>query len=93
LALRRPERATGEAAMVTEHPMIIREIQDLGLSLPMWGRFSGAELIYAIGVMADGKARCWSREPAETAEVFGARIARDVAERAFAGQCPALLTG
>ncbi|MBG0796648.1 hypothetical protein IYX23_02915 [Methylocystis sp. L43] len=59
-------------AVAIERRIILREAEDLGVHPPLlWGRFAGPELIYAFGLMASGKTRCWSREPREDAEAFG----------------------
>jgi hypothetical protein len=74
-----------------EHPIVIRELIDEGLSPPAWGRFSGnGELIFCIIAMPSGQARGWSREPREDAEIFSARIVRDVIE-SVRGRCDVLV--
>jgi hypothetical protein len=54
------------------------------------GRFDGAELVHALGVLPNGTARTWSREPNEPANIFAGRIIRDVIEAAR-GQCVGVL--
>ncbi|MGD9544334.1 MAG: hypothetical protein AB7F41_04895 [Methylocystis sp.] len=73
-----------------EAPIRIRELVDEGLHLPTWGRFNGAELIYALCVLPSGQARVWHREPLESAELFSARICRDIIE-SVRGRCEALV--
>lgn len=90
-------RGEGAAIVSTlsESPIILREAEDLGVHPPLlWGRFAGAELVFAIGVMDSGKTRCWSREPFEPAETFGLRIVRDLQEQRCTGGARAMvLTG
>jgi hypothetical protein len=70
---------------MSESPIRIRELADEGLSPPMWGRFNDAsELVYCIATMPNGRARTWSREANEPADIFAARITRDVLEFAVA---------
>jgi hypothetical protein len=76
--------------LIEESPIVIRELHDEGLRLPMWGRFDGVELIYALGMLPNGRSRTWTREPRETAEIFSARVVRDIVE-AVRGQCVGLL--
>lgn len=73
-----------------EYPIVIRELVDEGLSPPLWGRFSGGELVGAIATLPDGRARTWTREPNESAEIFSARIVRDIIEAAR-GTCIGVL--
>jgi hypothetical protein len=72
--------------LINESPIVVRELHDEGLRLPMWGRFDGVELVYCLGILPDGRARTWTREPRESAEIFSARIVRDVVE-AVRGMC------
>jgi hypothetical protein len=93
---RRHDRRRGESTgrAVIEHPIVLRELEDVGIRLPLWGRFANSELTYALAIMPDGKARCWCREPrGECAQIFAARVARDICERVYADRCPVLLTG
>jgi hypothetical protein len=76
--------------LINESPIVIRELHDEGLRLPMWGRFSGAELIFCVATMPNGQARAWTREPAEPCEVFAGRITRDVIEQ-VRGECVGVL--
>jgi hypothetical protein len=69
-----------------EVPIRIAELAEEGIHAPAWGRFVAGELIYAIVTLSDGQARSWSREARESAEVFAARIVRDVVE-SVRGQC------
>jgi hypothetical protein len=78
--------------MIVERAIVLRELADLGVALPMWGRFAGHELIYVLAVLPSGKARCWSREPNESAELFSCRVTRDIVERLQVG-CAHVLTG
>jgi hypothetical protein len=73
--------------LINESPIVIRELHDEGLRLPMWGRFDGVELIYALGMLPDGRSRTWTREPREAAEIFAGRIVRDVIEQARGRTC------
>jgi hypothetical protein len=42
--------------VLNEHPIILRELLDEGLRLPMRGRFDGVELIYCLGMLPNGQA-------------------------------------
>lgn len=75
---------------LTEHAIVLRELRDEGLSPPMWGRFNGVELVFAIAMLPSGRARSWSREANESCEIFSARICRDIVE-AVRGQCVGVL--
>jgi hypothetical protein len=78
--------------MMSEAPIVIKELADLGVELPAWGRFAHRELVYALALLPDGRGRAWSREPNESAELFSARVVRDIVERLQIG-CRAVLTG
>lgn len=82
-------------AVVIERRIILREAEDLGVHPPLlWGRFVGPELVYAVGLMASGKTRCWTREAQEDAETFGLRIVRHLQEQHCTGGArAAVLTG
>ncbi len=65
----------------------MREITDYGVSHPpAWGRFCGGELIYVIAMLPSGRSRTWSRESNESAEIFAARVTRDIVE-SVRGEC------
>lgn len=74
------------SATLNEHPITLRELFDEGLHPPMWGRFSGGELVFAIAVMPDGRARTWTREANEPCDVFAGRVTRDIVE-SVRGRC------
>ncbi len=76
--------------MLIESPIVLRELLDEGLHPPMWGRFSGVELIFCVATLSDGRARTWSREADEPSEVFAGRIMRDCVEAAR-GRCDVLV--
>ncbi len=73
---------------LTERPIHIREIDDYGIPHPpMFGRFDSVELTFVIATLPSGKARSWSREPRESAEIFAGRIVRDVIESVRGTAC------
>lgn len=73
-----------------EHPIAMRDLIDAGLPTPIWGRFNGAELIFAVATLPTGQPKTWTREPRESAEIFAARVVRDCIEAAR-GQCVGVL--